>query len=266
MGFDSLRPRFGVMILCLAVHIYLTLRVALSRFDWPDLPGNYATHAAVMATFTFLHAWRYLGGSIAARFFATALIVSWLFEQVGVATGAVYGPYHYTASLGPKLGHVPLAIPIAWSMMLYVCWSVTQLLVPASSERPALGAAVTAIIGALIVTGWDAAIDPYFSVVGPELRWIWHGGGDYFGVPFANFRGWFATGITAFVLFALVTRGARFRDERATLAPAIIFALFALATICTTEPLPLRITALCSMGLVAVLCFARLLVPERQAS
>lgn len=61
-------------------------------------------------------------------FFATALI-TWSFEQVGVATGAVYGAYHYSGMLGPKLGAVPLLIPLAWFMMIYPSYLITTLIV-----------------------------------------------------------------------------------------------------------------------------------------
>jgi Carotenoid biosynthesis protein len=46
-----------------------------------------------------------------------AVVVSWAFEKVGIATGLIYSPYHYSARLGVKLGAVPVIIPLAWFMM-----------------------------------------------------------------------------------------------------------------------------------------------------
>ena len=48
-----------------------------------------------------------------------------------MATGWVYGPYHYTDQLGPKfLGLVPYLIPVAWFMMSYPSFVIADRLVP----------------------------------------------------------------------------------------------------------------------------------------
>ena len=74
-------------------------------------------------------------GDRALRLLALVFVVSLLFESVGVATGWVYGPYHYTDKLGPKfLGLVPYLIPVAWFMMSYPSFVIADRLVPSGME------------------------------------------------------------------------------------------------------------------------------------
>ncbi len=50
------------------------------------------------------------------RLLGSVFVVSLLFESVGVATGWIYGAYHYAQLLGPLLlGLVPYLIPLSWS-------------------------------------------------------------------------------------------------------------------------------------------------------
>jgi uncharacterized membrane protein len=68
-------------------------------------------------SFALLHGSVRLGWRKALLLLALTFSISLLFESVGVATGWVYGPYHYTDKLGPLfLGLVPYLIPVAWFM------------------------------------------------------------------------------------------------------------------------------------------------------
>ena len=87
-------------------------------------------------TFAMAHAWQREGWKQALWLLALVFVVSLLFESVGVATGWVYGPYHYTADLGPKfLGLVPYLIPVAWFMMSYPSFVIADRLVPPGWKR-----------------------------------------------------------------------------------------------------------------------------------
>ena len=55
------------------------------------------------------------------------------------------------------------------------------------------------------MVSWDLSFDPIASTI--NHQWIWEQGGDYFGVPFSNFMGWFLTVFVFFQLFALYLRG-----------------------------------------------------------
>src|SRR5262245_36652570 len=86
-------------------------------------------HLAVLLTFGLVHgALRYgLKGVIA--FAVICLLVSNAIENLGVATGFPFGPYHYTDALGPKLGYVPLLIGPAYLGVGYLSWVIGTVLV-----------------------------------------------------------------------------------------------------------------------------------------
>jgi putative membrane protein len=113
-----------------------------------------------------------------------------------VATGWIYGPYHYTERLGPKfLGLVPWIIPAAWIMMIYPALVIADLIVPKFDKR-VLRMILVGGVGGFAMTAWDLTMDPVM-VLGQN--WVWEKPGNYFGIPIQNYFGWFVT-----VLFILV--------------------------------------------------------------
>lgn len=148
--------------------------------------------------FAFSHGSQNLGWRQTLLLLALTICISLLFECVGVATGWVYGPYHYTAKLGPKfLGLVPLLIPIAWFMMTYPSYVIATRLIPAARKGWTWRILVAAL-GALIMTAWDLAMDPMMVAGG---HWVWEQPGAYFGIPLQNFLGWWLTTFITFWLF-----------------------------------------------------------------
>ena len=60
----------------------------------------------------------------------------------------------------------------------------------------------TAPAPAALLVAWDLALDPAMSRLTPY--WIWGDAGPYFGMPWLNLAGWFATGLLLHtILFAL---------------------------------------------------------------
>jgi uncharacterized membrane protein len=129
--------------------------------------------------------------------------VSLAFESFGVATGLVYGDYHYTSWLGPKfLGLVPYLIAAAWFMMVYPSYRIAASLTP-STSRLWLWRLELASLGALIMTAWDLVMDP---VMVAGEHWVWEVEGAYFGIPLQNFWGWWLTAFVTFMLFTWLSR------------------------------------------------------------
>lgn len=127
---------------------------------------------------------------------ASAFVVSLTFESVGVLTGLVYGPYHYTTKLGYLfLGLVPLIIPVAWFMMMYPSLVVADWLIPAQARSRTL---LVAAAGAILMTAWDVVMDPMMVKGG---NWVWDVNGAYFGIPLQNFFGWWLTTLVTFLVF-----------------------------------------------------------------
>jgi putative membrane protein len=148
--------------------------------------------------FAVLHASQRMGWKSALLLLALTFGVSLLFESVGVATGLVYGPYHYTARLGDKfLGLVPLLIPLAWFMMMYPSYVIAARLVPATWKIAQWRLGVAAL-GGIAMTAWDLAMDPLMVSGG---YWVWDVKGAYFGVPLQNYWGWLLTTFVTFMLF-----------------------------------------------------------------
>ncbi|MCU0486881.1 MAG: carotenoid biosynthesis protein [Anaerolineales bacterium] len=152
-------------------------------------------------SFALLHGSLRLGWPKILLLLALTFVVSLLFESVGVATGWVYGPYHYTAKLGPMfLGLVPYLVPVAWFMMTYPSYIIASRLAPAFKNIWAWRLWLAAV-GALVMTSWDLAMDPVMSA---GEHWIWEVEGAYFGIPLQNYWGWWLTVFVTFILFLII--------------------------------------------------------------
>jgi uncharacterized membrane protein len=104
----------------LALSVYLYGELAAHVYPFVLLPHVGVTLRVIALTFfAFIHAGTTFGWATGSLMFLTTGFVTWSFEQVGVATGAIYGHYHYSDMLGPKLGAIPILIPLAWFMMIY---------------------------------------------------------------------------------------------------------------------------------------------------
>lgn len=143
-----------------------------------------------------LHASTRLNRSRMLALLLTAFVVSLAFESVGVLTGLVYGPYHYTEKLGYRfLGLVPLIIPIAWFMMMYPSFIIADWIIPKTMKIRSIWVAAA---GAAAMTAWDVVMDPVMVKVG---HWVWEVNGPYFGIPLQNFFGWWLTTFVTFLVF-----------------------------------------------------------------
>lgn len=122
-------------------------------------------------------------------------------EFVGVTTGLPYGPFHYTDSMGYRLGGI-------------VPWSVAFVFAPLVLGSMRLASCATrdarlAIpISSLILVIHDMVLDPAAVSGG---YWVWARGGAYYGVPVSNFIGWLLVGLLASAILHLFTAGFRTR-------------------------------------------------------
>ena len=162
----------------------------------------------ILLLFSLWHASVALGVRLTLAFFVITTVTSWIFEEIGVVTGLVYGPYHYTSTLGPWLGSVPVLIPLAWFMLIYPSYVVANLIAdawPVGTPGGRGHLVRLALVGALLMTAWDLVVDPILS--GPTVgAWVWERGGPYYGVPVQNFLGWIVTAFTVYLLYRSVER------------------------------------------------------------
>jgi uncharacterized membrane protein len=153
--------------------------------------------------FALVHGSQCLGWRLILILLALTFVVSLVFESVGVATGLIYGPYHYTSHLGPMfLGLMPYVIPLAWFMMMYPALIIGLRLAPSGWSARWWGLAVAAI-GALAMTAWDLAMDPHMVYA---RHWEWDTPGAFFGIPLQNYGGWWVTCFVALGLFLIFSR------------------------------------------------------------
>jgi len=167
-------------------------------------PSPFITPVSTLVGFSFamLHAGQREGWGRALRLLALVFGVSLLFESIGVATGLVYGPYHYTDKLDPLfLGLVPYLIPVAWFMMSYPSFVIADRLIPAAWKHWQRILSVAAV-GGLVMTAWDLVMDPIMVASG---HWVWDVHGVYHGIPLHNFWGWWLTVFSTFALYLLIS-------------------------------------------------------------
>lgn len=198
----TVRNRLLLSLAALALILHLVLTgwalVQPAASSWIG-----ATQTPLLLLFGLIHAAYLLGWRQALAFFVLSAGISWGFEQVGVATGWIYGGYHYSDRLQPKLGYVPLVIPVGWFMMMYPSYVIANLVGEGRPTVSRLGlgrVAGLSLLGGMAMTAWDLAIDPI--LVGHGM-WVWEEGGAYFGVPVQNFAGWLVTTFTIYLIYRL---------------------------------------------------------------
>lgn len=166
--------------------------------------GHWITPVSTVIGFAFgmLHAAQRMGWRRAISLLAIIFVTGLTLESIGVATGAVYGPYHYTEKLGPKfLGLVPYLIPAAWFMMLYPALLIGRGVIAGRVKAGWLRWLAVAALGGIAMTAWDLVMDPLMVGGG---HWVWAVEGAYFGIPLQNYWGWWLTSFLALLIFQLL--------------------------------------------------------------
>ncbi|MCL5962353.1 MAG: carotenoid biosynthesis protein, partial [Chloroflexi bacterium] len=192
--------------LYLAILLFSRLGLWLGYETFPAQTSSLGTLA--FFAFTVLHAVFNWGKSRAFVFTVVVFSISMAFELLGAGTGAIFGRYHYGDHLGPKaFGLVPLVMPLAWFMIVYVAFHATDVFRPnrAWQTRPARATGpawvvALAFLGAMAVTVWDLIMDPQMVALG---SWTWEEKGAYFGIPVSNFFGWLLTAFAILVIYRL---------------------------------------------------------------
>lgn len=170
-------------------------------------PGGIHVLSLMVVLFTVSHAVMALGWRHAVAFLAVTVVFPWYLENAGVASGRIYGGYHYTDVLGPRIGHVPIVIPFSWFEYLYCSYIVANCLVgegPVGTQGRWMRIALISLLTAALTTAQDLIIDPVMA--GPVVRaWVWESpGGIYLGIPATNYVGWLLTALLAILPYRLL--------------------------------------------------------------
>jgi uncharacterized membrane protein len=122
-------------------------------------------------------------GKITTRVVMISLLVftaGLLLEMIGVATGLIFGEYHYGATLGLKIFHTPLIIGVNWLILVYCSMVIAGRYVDPPYFR--------SIVAASMMVVYDFALEP--AAIRLDM-WHWAGG----AVPLQNYLAWFVIAV-----------------------------------------------------------------------
>ena len=198
--------------------ITLWAGVTLVSFFAPQmLTGNNARfiNVVLLIIFTLAHGSVRYGIRGIGVFFIVAVLITNIFENMSIVTGFPFGQYYHTASMGPKIWHVPIIIGPIFAVTGYLAWMLAGILLRDVFGQARAGVAIARpIIAAFITTSWDFCVDAIGATLNRD--WVWADGGPWFGVPWLNFFGWILTMWVIFQIFAVYL--ARTRAPRAIAA------------------------------------------------
>lgn len=210
----------------------------------------------VMFALCVVSATHVLGWSTTCRFVLVALAFGWFAEQMGSTDGWFFGRYTYTSVLGPRLGSVPVVIPMMWFVLTYTGYVLATLILwhrPVDDDGALPRAAFTSLIAAMIVTAYDLGADPYLVYV--VKAWIMaKTDGAWFGETVQGFVGW--TVIAFAILFALRVRIRRVEPApststaaRAVWVPLLVYGGSLAFQVTFGHPVETRSIAVFAMGI-----------------
>ena len=180
-----------------------------------------------------VYAYRTLGLWHCLGFMIPAIVLSLGSELLGTSTGFPFGHYRYLDGLGYKIaGLVPFTIPLSWFYVGFSAYLIalagleTRAISSISKYAGAIG------FGSLLLTSWDFVLDPAMSQATLPF-WVWEQPGEFFGMPYQNFAGWFGTGVVFMTVATFIWQAKPLRLPHTDLGLplAIYLGNFAFATI-----------------------------------
>lgn len=163
----------GIAVLLQVVYPLVTPGVARDRLTIL-IVGIFAA-----AALTHALAWR--GPRFAAALFVTTTLGGLAIEVIGVSTGLPFGHYRYLDSLGTQLFGVPVVVALAWTMMAYPAYAVSEVIGGGALRRAA--------VGGWALAAWDLFLDPQMVQAG---HWQWETASwELVGIPLSNYVAWF---------------------------------------------------------------------------
>lgn len=210
----------GIM-LCFYLAMSVTWPISWARHD-AGLQMQVAGYGTlVIYAVCVWHSVQVKGRRQTVAFFLLAAVITFFAEYMGTNDGWLFGEYEYTETLGPRLGGIPLLVPLAWGVLIYSSFMVVGWLSGLGGERRGTTrvgkiawSALIALATGVAVCAWDLMGDP-FAVSGVWMEvlgrqpWWWWAGGTYLpdlqvwrgsgGIPIKNFVGW--VGVTFLIVF-----------------------------------------------------------------
>ncbi len=185
--------------------LLITFILNLNVASLIGIPDNLNTILVLLlgVVFVFAQGSKALGWKNIILFALCAVLISYVSEVIGVATGLVFGPYYYTDHLGPKILGVPPMIQAGYLAMGYASFMIARLILGVTSQSiKGWSMLVVALLGSFIMVSWDVVLDPYQATAAGD--WIWPTGGEHFGIGMHNYFGWFGTIFLYMIVYLLI--------------------------------------------------------------
>lgn len=200
-----------VSIFFLLVFVYMILRTFLKDVvPLPAVPGG--AYGKVLppflfATFYFIYTRGYKSTLFMVLFSA---VYCWLAEETSVHTGFPYGHYYYSEALGYKLDVVPILIgPNYFWLYIFPVFYLANLISQGTfldSGKNPMTLLFTSLIGGILISGIDMAVDPLDATKLSEWVWTKNAFTGYYGIPYSNYLGYVLVMTPAFFIYGLVER------------------------------------------------------------
>ena len=225
-----------------------------------DTTAALITASVLMFACCWANATHLLGARPAFRFVLLAVGMGWFAEQMGTSHGWFFGHYTYTDVLGPRLGDVPIVIPLMWFALTYMGYVITNLIVwqaPVDGTTGLGHAAGLSFLAAMVVTAFDLGADPYF--VYTLKAWIMaKTDGAWFGETVQGFVGWVFVAFVIVLTFRLTARPQAPRPAapflpRHALVPLALYGAGIVFQMVMGNPVEIRTIAPFAMG-IPLLC------------
>jgi uncharacterized membrane protein len=173
--------------LALAALALLPFRALPASALW--LEGAFVVLAGASAAVLLVEEEKVADG---ARLVALLFFGSFLLLLLAVLLGEPFGSLRYTANLGPRLGGlIPIGVPFLWTVLVGGALAASRAL--QGRSRPGWGEALRLSVStATFVALLSFSLDP---VAGSLRLWSWGVPGQYHGVPFLSFLGWWSTSL-----------------------------------------------------------------------
>lgn len=227
-----------------------------------DTTTQMVLSSIVMFAFSWVSATHLLGARAALKFIAIAVAIGWFAEQMGASRGWFFGVYTYTDVLGPKLGVVPVVIPLMWFALVYAAFVIANLIVwraPVATPAGRIDTLLLCLLGAMIVAAYDLGAKTYMV----DVAKAWTVGmtdGWYFGKTLEGFFGWTGTSFVILLCVQWAIRGAptvpsAHVNRWHALLPVGIYAGSMAFTICNGSPVETRSIVAFAMGIPMLAAF-----------
>ena len=237
----------ALLVIVLAFWVF-----TISVFAFTFLTGNAALQmrlaglgSVALYLVCVVHAVLVRGTRPTIAFFGLTAILAFIAEYLGDNYGLIFGTYHYTDALGPRIGGVPVLIVFAWGTVVYSAFAIVDWLANRGDRPRGWGfriayALLVGLATGLVTAAWDLMADPlsvsgvWEEVLGTEAWWWWVDGGAYLpdlqvwrggdGIPIQNFVGWVLVPATIVAVFSLMfSRPARVTSRSLAAVPVLVY-------------------------------------------